>query len=117
MLQGQGIQQPRVTMSQQRPDVYYNSPLDMNEQQQQQQHMAMSLQQPDLSTSKLPFQMNEQQQHLRPPGFFQQHQFIPEAMANIHGTTTNSGMQTRLFNLQDTPSINLMGSDVGPGWS
>jgi hypothetical protein len=45
----------------------------MNEQ--QQQHFAMSLQQPDLSTSKFGFHMNEQ--HSKQPTFYQQRQLFP----------------------------------------
>ncbi|XP_004502728.1 uncharacterized protein [Cicer arietinum] len=110
-------QQPHVAMSQQqRPDLStLNSAFNTNEQQQQ-QHLAMSLQQqPDFSTSKMAFQMNEQ--HHKLPAFFQQRQLFPEGMGSFTGTTNNSGMQTRLCNLQDTPSFNQMGSDISPGWS
>ncbi|KAJ1380992.1 GRF1-interacting factor 3-like isoform X1 [Sesbania bispinosa] len=96
-----------------------NPPMDMNDQQQQQLHLAMSLQQPDpSSTLKAPFQMNEQYHNL--PTFFQQQQLIPGPMVSFPGT--NSGIhqasQTRLGNLPDTPSSNnQFGSDVGLGWS
>ncbi|XP_058752995.1 GRF1-interacting factor 3-like [Vicia villosa] len=115
--QGQGMQRlPQVAMSQQRPDFSIgNTAFDMNEQQQQQQHLAMPSQQPDLSTSKLAFQMNEQQ-HYKQPAFIQQRQLFPEGMNSFSGTN-NSSMQTRTFNLPDTPSFNQMGSDAGPGWS
>lgn len=114
--QGQGMQQqPQVAMSQQRPDFSTgNTAFNINEQQQQ-QHLAMSSQQPDLSTSKLAFQMNEQQ-HYKQPTFIQQRQLFAEGMNSFSGTN-NSSMQTRTFNLSDTPSFNQMGSDAGPGWS
>ncbi|KAK7350951.1 hypothetical protein VNO77_10036 [Canavalia gladiata] len=114
MLQGQGMQQPHVPMSQPQPDPStLNLPLDMNEQ----QHLAVSLHQPNISTSKLPFQTNEQ--NLNVPSFFQQHQLIHGPMGNF--PATNSGIyqasQTRLGNLPDTPSSNQTGSDFGSGWS
>ncbi|KAJ1376839.1 GRF1-interacting factor 3-like isoform X1 [Sesbania bispinosa] len=94
-----------------------NLPMDINDQQQQ-LHLAMSLQQPDpSSTLKVPFQMNEQYHKL--PTFFQQQQLIPGTMGSFPGTNSGIGIhqasQTRLGNLPDTPSSNnQFGSD---GWS
>jgi hypothetical protein len=109
-------QQHQVPMPLQRPDFAVNSAFDMNEQQQlQQQHLTMSLQQPDLSTSESAFQMNEQQ-HNKQPTFFQ-HQLFPEGMNSFTGTN-NSGMQTGNNNLPDMQSFEYqIGSDVSPGWS
>ncbi|MED6210029.1 hypothetical protein PIB30_060212 [Stylosanthes scabra] len=83
-----------------------------------QYHKAMSEQQQhDLSTSKLGFQINEQQQQHKIPTFFQQQQQHQLMFAG----NNNSGYyqaQTKLTNLSDMPEINHVApSDLSPVWS
>jgi len=78
----------------------------------------MSLHQPDISASKVPLQMNEQNYKL-PLFLYQQQQPIPGPMGNFPGANIGiyQASQTRLGNLPDTPSSNQTGSDSVPGWS
>ncbi|XP_027905174.1 uncharacterized protein LOC114164635 isoform X2 [Vigna unguiculata] len=119
--QGQGMRQLQGAMSQPQPDLSTNFPFEiMNDQQQQlqQQHVTMSLHQPDIPSSKLPLQMNEQ--NYKMPLFLYQQQPIPGApMVNFPGTNAAiyQASQIRFGNLPDTPSSNQTGSDSVPGWS
>ncbi|KAI9110748.1 hypothetical protein K1719_018186 [Acacia pycnantha] len=110
--QGQGSQQPHMAMSQQQPDVPM-LPLDVKD---QQQHLlAMSLQQPDFSTSKLPFQLNDQQQQLKQQAFFQQQQLMQGQVNRFPGAKSGSNQspQTRLgINLSGKQDINQIGLDA-----
>lgn len=114
--QGQGTQHPHIAMSEQQPDLS-TLPFDMKDQ--QQHHLTMSLQQPDHSTSMLPVQMNDQQQqqHKQQPAFFQQQQLIQGQM-NRFPASTNSGInqasQTRIgVHLSGKQESNQIGLDAG----
>lgn len=108
MQQGQGPQHPYAAMSQ--PKDPSTLPLDVKDQ--QQRHLTMSLQQPDLSTSKLPVMMNDQQQqqYKQQPPFFQQQQLV-QGQINGFPAGTNSGIN--LSGKQESNQIGLDAASLG----
>ncbi|XP_061340443.1 GRF1-interacting factor 1-like [Gastrolobium bilobum] len=118
--QGQGMQHTQVAMSQQQPNLSTsNLSLDMIDQHQQhQQQHHLTMSLQQPDLSTSKLPFQMNEQYHKLPAFFQQNQLIHGPMVSFPGT--NSGM----FQASQTrpgylPDMPASnhGSDVGPGWS